>query len=209
MKGANSGKKHLSIVRNGHIEKNESILFDSPVNVLLITDRLHDITERLKNYLQNDHDIKVDLVNNYDEAANVISKKTFDFLIIVGYLADEHSFDTVGLFRRVNKHSAVIFYAILDNYIDYLCEKYNIYYTCDRRYPFDRLLAYMKESYQAESFKMQKAQEDMSKDRCDNSHMCFKDETIEDIHVKPDHSSVQKTSIWAWIRKILGRGKRL
>ena len=139
------------------INKTNSITFGSPINILLITDRLMVCTKRLKEHLQNVSDVSVDLVCNLDEAIQVIQTKPIDFLVIVGYLKTKDSYKAVQIFEQINKFSCAIIYAILDEYIQIERLKYGIRYEFSRLAPIDGFILYLCDLYDKETQRMYKA----------------------------------------------------
>ena len=136
------------------IEAMQKITFGSSINALLITDRLNGCAQGLKEYLSNSSDIVVQLVNNYADAASIISAQPIDFLIVVGYLQEKDNYDAVSAVKQFNKYSNVIMYANLDEHIITHCEKYKINDFWHRprssgkhNYPISAFVTYMSELY--------------------------------------------------------------
>ena len=127
------------------IEVMQTITFGSPINVLLITDRLHGCAQGLLEYLQNSTDITVDIVYVLSDAVELLQKKPFDFLIIVGYLKDKSNYDVIPYFKRINEYSIALIYALLDNVIQLEQLKYGIEIAYERTAPADGFVSCMRE----------------------------------------------------------------
>jgi len=132
------------------IDKIEKLTFASPINVLLITNRLIGCAKGVSEYLQNSTNITVrffDLTSASDDIMNLITEEYFDFLIIVGYLENENKYDIVKLFQRYNKYSATSFFSLHTGHILHLCNKYNIEDLYDRNEPLGELIKSMERTY--------------------------------------------------------------
>jgi len=75
------------------IDNEKALTFNTPINVLLLTDRLAGCTLGVKEYLENSTNITADMVSDFVEATDLILKKSYDFLSIVGYLKDELGYE--------------------------------------------------------------------------------------------------------------------
>lgn len=143
-------------IRN-QIDTIQPIIFGSPINVLLLTDRLWGCANGLKDYLLNSYDITVDIVSSYDSATQVILTKPIDFLVVVGYLENKNNYRTVEFFQRLNVYSSVIMYAMYDLHTIKECSKYDIYHMCERLDSTDMLVGLMRSLYEYETQQMHKA----------------------------------------------------
>ena len=130
------------------------LTFGSSINILLITDRLQGSAFGLMEYFQNSTDISVDFVNSLEGASQAIHAKPFDFLIIVGYLRRKSSYNAIQSFRKINKYSSVIIYAILDVHIYSECKEYGIEYSYERFGPVDGFVSFMREIYDKDTHNM-------------------------------------------------------
>ena len=178
-------KKYIDELEYSIIKKQidaiEPIDFGSPMNILLISDRLLGCAKGLKEYLQSNPSITVDLVNTSADAVRIIRGNSIDFLIIVGLLKDETDYNVVKFFKRVNKYSGIIFYALLDNAIKDLCKKYVIDYTYDRRRLPDNLCFLMKGAYLCESMRIQDVYPNVTLEQTKEIRLQIRREVLKDI----------------------------
>ncbi|MCL2398958.1 MAG: hypothetical protein FWC91_04320 [Defluviitaleaceae bacterium] len=128
--------------------------FSSPINILLITDRLWGYTRGLKEYMESVPGVSADLASDSAEADQIIQAKPIDFLIIVGYLKSKECYSAVKSFERINKFSCAIMYAILDEYIQIERLKYGINYEFSRLIPIEEFVLFMCDLYAKETQRM-------------------------------------------------------
>ena len=131
----------------GQFDTEKPLTFGSPINVLLITNRLFGCAEGLKEYLQNSTDITVNLVSNSDDAIQIILERPIEFLILVGYSKDIRTYGILKFFKRANKYSDTILYTVMEDYVFALGEEHGIDYVCNRMLSVDLLIKSMRGSY--------------------------------------------------------------
>ena len=141
-----SGEQYLREAR-ALIYTTEPITFGTSINVLLITDRLQEYAEGLKEYFEHSTNITVDLVNNYDEAKHVILEKPIDFLIMVGHLANVRNYGVMDICKCVNKYSGIVLFTSIDDFIRTLCEKYGIEDIYDKTMSIEGIRYYLEWLY--------------------------------------------------------------
>ena len=120
------------------IEQMEKITFGQDISILIITDRLHGCARGLADYLENSTDITVDVIH---DAAEIPKKKRFDFLIIVGYLADIRNYSVM----KKAGNAKVIIYALDSGTIDTICRVFKISYKFDRTRRIERFVEYIRQ----------------------------------------------------------------
>jgi len=140
------------------MESAQPITFGSPINVLILTDRLFPCAVGLNEYLViNGSDISVELMyNDFDGTIKYIQSKPIDLLIIAGMLSDKTLYGAAQLFRFLNKYSCDMLYIIPDESSILERIDFGISNFYDRRKPVEEFILFMRKRYDEETMRMHK-----------------------------------------------------
>lgn len=136
------------------IQKNSQKIFRSRVkeneytpltgNVVIVSDRLTYLAKELFSYMKESTNANVIKLLCKKEDMETCCKD-IDYLIIVGYLEQEESYAIIDMIRSENINVKTIQWAMLDDYIESLSIKYNIFFQFDRFRPPREFIDYLEE----------------------------------------------------------------
>lgn len=109
---------------------------EKKIHVLIISDRLLNQANALANYLSSTGSIHVvGLAENKQQALSIAKDHSFDYLIIVGYLKKEYTYEVIAELQKLQRNFLPVQWAILDSLIFTFCQRYNIPLKFERTLP--------------------------------------------------------------------------
>ncbi len=123
---------------------NHNTFIDDQIKVLILSDRLSDRAKELAEYLRLTKTIDVaGIAANRQQALNIAQDKSFDYLIIAGYLKDESSYEVISELQKQQKKFLTVQWAMLDSLITSFCRRYKIPLKFDRTLPMSELVDFL------------------------------------------------------------------
>lgn len=125
---------------------NKQLNMEIEINLLILSDRLMDYAKELKSYIcsHNENINVLGIAANRLEVMQLAENQPIDYLIIVGYLKDKHSYDIVKELWE-EKSCISVHWAMLDALIIKLCSRYKIPLMFDRTLPIADFITYLLE----------------------------------------------------------------
>jgi len=121
--------RELNIVHYADMKnmlKQPPFTYGTPVNVLLVSDRLPDFAKQVQECLQHSTDVTAHLVNDSKSALRLIYEIPFDFLIIVGTMLDESDYNFVRDFHYFNEYSISIVYGLMEEFVIFGLDEFGV-----------------------------------------------------------------------------------
>jgi len=114
------------------------------IHVLIISDRLLDQANALANYLSSTGSIHVvGLAENKQQALSLAKDHAFNYLIIVGYLKMEYTYNVIEELQKQQKEFLPVQWAILDSLIATFCQRYKIPLKFERTLPITDFVSFL------------------------------------------------------------------
>lgn len=117
---------------------------DFTANVLILSDRLYGIAVGVHYFMRKCTGANVVVTYNGRNALDAAENTEFDYLVIAGYLHDEHGYEIIPKLRKRNPPPRIVMWARPDGLIQSICMEHNIFYVIDRWKPVDELVAFLK-----------------------------------------------------------------
>jgi len=117
---------------------------DNQIHVLIISDRLLNQANALANYLSSTGSIHViGLAENKQQALSIAKDHSFDYLVIVGYLKMEYTYNVIVELQKQQKEFLPVQWAILDTLITTFCQRYQIPLKFERTLPMADFVSFL------------------------------------------------------------------
>lgn len=117
---------------------------ENKIHVLIISDRLLNQANALANYLRSTGSIHVSgLAENKQQALRIAKDHSFDYLVIVGYLKMEYTYDVIAELQKQQKEFLPVQWAILDSLIATFCQRYQIPLKFERTLPMADFVSFL------------------------------------------------------------------
>lgn len=114
------------------------------IHVLIISDRLLNQANALAKYLSSTGNINVvGLAENKQQALSIAKDHSFDYLIIVGYLKMEYTYEVIAELQKQQKEFLPVQWAILDSLIVTFCQRYKIPLKFERTLPITDFISFL------------------------------------------------------------------
>ena len=114
------------------------------IHVLIISDRLLNQAKELAKGLSSTDSIHVvGLAENIQQALSIAKDHSFDYLIIVGYLKMEHTYDVIEQLQKQKNEFLPVQWAILDPLIFTFCQYYKIPLKFERTLPITDFASFL------------------------------------------------------------------
>jgi hypothetical protein len=114
------------------------------IHVLIISDRLLNQANALAKYLSSTGCIHVvGLAENKQQALSIAKDHSFDYLIIVGYLKMEYTYEVIAELQKQQKEFLPVQWAILDSLIFTFCQRYKIPLKFERTLPITEFVSFL------------------------------------------------------------------
>lgn len=125
------------------VDKIDTVIFESPLSILIVSDRLLGVALPLATLLRKDRKISVSLVTSLDDSAEAL-EYSYDFVIIVGYLKDKKTYRVLRSARNDNLDVISILYAGIDESTEMQQLEYHIDYLFERDRPILEFYEFIK-----------------------------------------------------------------
>ncbi|MDD2189851.1 MAG: hypothetical protein PHV71_06250 [Eubacteriales bacterium] len=123
---------------------NDNPFINSQIKVLILSDRLCDRAKEMAEYFRLTKIVDVaGIAANRQQALNIAQDKSFDYLIIAGYLRDESSYEVISELQEQQKKFLTVQWAMLDSLIAGFCKRYKIPLKFDRTLPMSELVNFL------------------------------------------------------------------
>ena len=117
---------------------------NNKIHVLIISDRLLNQANALANYLSSTGSIYVvGLAENKQQALSIAKDHSFDYLVIVGYLKMEYTYNVIAELQKQQKEFLPVQWAILDSLITTFCQRYKIPLKFERTLPITDFVSFL------------------------------------------------------------------
>lgn len=117
---------------------------ENKIHVLIISDRLLNQANALANYLCSTGSIHViGLAENKQQALSIAKDHSFDYLVIVGYLKMEYTYNVIAELQKQQKEFLPVQWAILDSLIATFCQRYQIPLQFERTLPMADFVSFL------------------------------------------------------------------
>ncbi len=117
---------------------------NNKIHALIISDRLLNQANALANYLISTGSIHViGLAENKQQALSIAKDHYFDYLIIVGYLKMEYTYEVIAELQKQQKEFLPVQWAILDSLIFTFCQRYKIPLKFERTLPITDFVSFL------------------------------------------------------------------
>jgi len=117
---------------------------NNQIHVLIISDRLLNQANALANYLSSTGSIHVvGLAENKQQALSIAKDHSFDYLVIVGYLKMEYTYNVIAELQKQQKEFLPVQWAILDSLITTFCQRYRIPLQFERTLPMADFVSFL------------------------------------------------------------------
>ena len=117
---------------------------NNQIHVLIISDRLLNQANALANYLSSTGSIHVvGLAENKQQALSIAKEHSFDYLIIVGYLKMEYTYNVIAELQKQQQEFLPVQWAILDTLITTFCQRYQIPLKFERTLPMADFVSFL------------------------------------------------------------------
>ncbi|HVI40989.1 MAG TPA: hypothetical protein VM577_10035 [Anaerovoracaceae bacterium] len=114
------------------------------IRVLIISDRLLNQASAMAKYLSSTGSIDVvGLAENKQQALSIAHDHSFDYLIIVGYLKMEYTYEVIAELQKQQKEFLPVQWAILDSLIVTFCQRYKIPLKFERTLPITDFVSFL------------------------------------------------------------------
>lgn len=111
--------------------------------VLIASDRLSKLATELSLYMKYNTSADVlGVIQNINEI-EMYSCGSVDYLILVGYMRREENYNIIDILRVKNPTIKVVQWALLDDYIKTINNRYNINFAFDRMLPPREFMQYL------------------------------------------------------------------
>ena len=115
------------------------------IKVLILSDRLIDRAKALAEYLRGTERVHVvGLAEDRQQALSIAKEHSFDYLIIVGYLRAERTYEVIAELKEQKKKFLPVHWAILDSLIIGFCRRYQIPLKFERTQPLDDFVDFLE-----------------------------------------------------------------
>lgn len=117
---------------------------ENKIHILIISDRLLNQANALANYLCSTGSIHViGLAENKQQALSIAKDHSFDYLVIVGYLKMEYTYNVIAELQKQQKEFIPVQWAILDTLINTFCQRYQIPLKFERTLPMADFVSFL------------------------------------------------------------------